>query len=177
MLSCPGTDPGDDTGTDPGGDTQTPPAGDINLDILDDIYDTLTSIDDTLTQMQTESATLPDRLTTAIVGTGQIDTDRIRNTDFTILFPFSIPFDFARAISSLRATPVAPRFEMDFSGTVLDGQYMASRHGVDPSIVGTTSSIVIDLGEFEQIAYVIRWVVWFGFFVGLMMATHKFIKW
>jgi hypothetical protein len=83
-----------------------------------------------------------------------------RERMITTVFPFSIPFSFGRAITSLRATPQAPRFEVNFSGTIF-GDYVW----------------VLDMGMFESVAQVIRWAVWISFFVGLMLLTNKVIRW
>jgi len=76
------------------------------------------------------------------------------------VFPFSIPFAFGSAITSLNVPPQAPRFTVDFGGTIFEGY-------------------VLDLNfdEFEQVATVIRWTVWLGFFIGLMFVTRKVIQW
>jgi len=107
---------------------------------------------------------LPGQLANTMVGTMELDFSRFQNTtSLTMLFPFSIPFDFVRAINSLRVPPKPPRFEIDFTGTVLAG---------NQEVVWA-----LDLSDFESIAQVVRWTVWISVFIGLMLATHKFIKW
>jgi hypothetical protein len=104
---------------------------------------------------------LPQSIATAVVGTATIDYSPLKNNiDLTTVFPFCIPFDFIRAITSLQAAPQAPSFTIDFSGTVL-GDYIWE----------------LDMADFETPARVIRWGVWISFFIGLMIATQKFIKW
>lgn len=94
----------------------------------------------------------------------------------TTIFPFSIPFSFGLAITTLRAPAVPPRFEADFSGTVLDGGTLASAHGIEGLNTGGFN-LVIDFAWLENLAMVIRWTVWIGFFVGLMFLTNKVIRW
>ncbi|MCL2189883.1 MAG: hypothetical protein FWC16_12875, partial [Defluviitaleaceae bacterium] len=117
----------------------------------------------------------------AIAGTlaaeGNVDFNRYRgNRNLTTIFPFSIPFSFGRAISSLRAPPQAPRFEADFTGTVFDSNTIAQAHGIPTSGAGGFV-LTLDLEEFESLAVIIRWGVWITFFVGLMLLTNKLIRW
>lgn len=110
----------------------------------------------------------------ADVGTGtetgtetDIDTDIDTDVDTSKLklsvidvFPFCIPFDLIRAVKSLAVEPKAPVFSMDFSGTMF-GEYKWE----------------LDLSDYESIAQIVRWIVWISFFVGLMFATRKLMKW
>jgi hypothetical protein len=96
-----------------------------------------------------------------IGGNMAFDFDGNRNRHrMTTVFPFSIPFSFGAAITSLRAPPQAPRFEIDFEGTIFEGYVW-----------------VLDFEEFESIVVVVRWAVWIAFFIGLMMVTNKVIRW
>ena len=99
-----------------------------------------------------------------VIGDMQLETktkddDEDDDIDITMVFPFCIPFDFARAITSLRVSPVPPKVVVDMSDTILKTNW------------------TLDFAEFEDLARVTRWGVWISFFIGLMLATHKFIKW
>jgi len=96
----------------------------------------------------------------AMGGTMQFQFPVGNQNRITTIFPFSIPFSLARSITMLSAPATPPRFTADFNGTVFDGFVLD-----------------IDFAWLENIAMVIRWTVWVGFFVGLMFATKKIIQW
>ena len=52
------------------------------------------------------------------IGKGSLNLDNLRtnSNELAMVFPFCIPFDFIRAVSSLTAPPKAPVYEIDFSG-------------------------------------------------------------
>lgn len=77
------------------------------------------------------------------------------------VFPFCIPFDFMRAIQSLAVAPNAPVFAMDFSGIEMFQGFVWE----------------LDMSDYESLARVVRWGVFFSFVVGLMFATRKLMKW
>jgi len=95
-----------------------------------------------------------------VVGDRVIDYSKVKVPDLTMVFPFCIPFDFGRAISSLQKEPKAPVYEIDFKGTKF-GDYKWR----------------LDMAEFESMVVYVRWGIWITFFVGLIVTTHKFIKW
>jgi hypothetical protein len=119
------------------------------------------------------SSTLADSMATTMTNTiaaqQAAQAQQVIRTPLTTVFPFSIPFSFAAALSSLNAPPKTPRWEIDFSGTVLSGDYWDNS--------SQSSRIVIDMAEFETIAQVVRWGTFLSFAFGLMMATRKFITW
>jgi hypothetical protein len=80
-------------------------------------------------------------------------------------FPFSIPWDFARAVGLLAAPPVTPHWEIDFMAPLA--------HRVGGWADDTT--ITIDLGQFEALAAFCRWVETIVFCAGLAMATKRLL--
>jgi hypothetical protein len=118
---------------------------------------------------------LPAAIGNTMVGSMTFDFDNDRN--LTMVFPFSIPFDITRAIGSLRVPPQAPRFEIDFEGTIYDVNVLAAELGLPGGNLPDAFVMVLDMEYFDPVAQVIRWTVWLSFFVGLMYATSKVIKW
>lgn len=74
-------------------------------------------------------------------------------------FPFSIPWDLKNAVTSLTATPQAPRWIIDFPSNVFVGG----------------GQIDIDFRQFESWAKIIRWGVLIFFNVFLILSTRKII--
>lgn len=84
---------------------------------------------------------------------------------FISKFPFSIPWDVAKAISLLAAPPVTPRWEVDFLAPMSDmvGGWQGS------------TAIVLDFGEYPIIGTATRWVSTLMFVYALAMGTKKLI--
>jgi len=118
---------------------------------------------------------LPAAIGNTMVGSMQFDFSNDRN--LSMLFPFSIPFDLYRMIGSLNVPAKAPRFEIDFEGTVFDVNYIADELNIPQSNLPGAFVMVLDMENFESVAQIIRWTVWLSFVVGLMFATSKVIKW
>ena len=128
---------------------------------LNTVIEGVQAIPGQLTNIWEGIQAIPAAVTSTLVGTMELDFSRLRTSqNVTTLFPFSIPFDYYRTIASLRVPPQVPVVEMDFSGTIF-GDYVWR----------------LDMSEFEFIAEIVRWGVWIMFFIGLITATHKFIKW
>lgn len=83
----------------------------------------------------------------------------------TSRFPFSIPWDFSRAVQLLAAPAKAPYFEVDLLEPI------AYRVG---GWQGSTK-IVLDFSEFEIIGQVSRWTSTIGFCLMLAGATKRLI--
>ena len=132
------------------------------LGILQAILNAILGLPILMNQMLNDIHTLPDTVSLALVGTMQFDFSKIQNSDldFTAVFPFSIPFDFVLAITSLNIPPMTPTFEIDFSGTIF----------------GNTS-FHLNFSDYENIAQAIHWGIWISFFIGLMFVTNKLIRW
>ncbi|MCL2190350.1 MAG: hypothetical protein FWB87_16480, partial [Defluviitaleaceae bacterium] len=104
---------------------------------------------------------------------------------WTTRFPFSIPFSYSRMIQSLWTTPQAPRFEFDFTGTILDAGRLSDRPSPprvqeNPVLAHSGMSgavLVIDLRDFERIAVYARWGIFIAFAFGLLKSTNMFIRW
>lgn len=83
----------------------------------------------------------------------------------TTKFPFSIPWDFARAIGLLAAPAEAPYWEVDIMAPI--------EHRVG-SWAGDTT-IELDFEPFEGLAAFVRWIETIVFCAGLAMATKRLI--
>lgn len=84
---------------------------------------------------------------------------------FISKFPFSIPWDVAKAIQLLAAPPVTPYWEVDFM------QPIAGRVG---GFQGSTT-IVIDFGEYPIVGIATRWFSTLMFVYALASGTKKLI--
>jgi hypothetical protein len=170
-----GTNPGDipgtgvGTGTGAGAGAGTEADWEQLLRELTGIGTGITGMNARLLGIQTGVQALPLTIADSLAGFYDIQSNqRIRNP-LTTVFPFSIPFSLAAAISSLNAPPKTPRWELDFTGTVLSGSYWG---GSDEG-----STIVIDLAELESVVRIIRWGLALTFGFGLLMLTRKMITW
>ena len=83
----------------------------------------------------------------------------------TSRFPFSIPWDFFRAVQLLAAPAKAPRFEVDFMQPIEHrvGQWQGE------------TKIVLDFAEYAIIGQVCRWTSTIGFCLMLAGATKRLI--
>jgi hypothetical protein len=84
----------------------------------------------------------------------QVPADTLKNK-----FPFSIPWDLYNAVSSLQATPEAPKWTIPF-----DAQYFVGG-----------GEIVIDFSQFEVWAKILRYGELICFNIFLILATRKII--
>ncbi len=83
----------------------------------------------------------------------------------TSRFPFSIPWDFFRAVKLLTAPARAPRFELNFMKPI--------EHRVGKWQGDTT--IILDFSEYTIIGQVCRWTSTIGFCLMLAGATKRLI--
>lgn len=74
-------------------------------------------------------------------------------------FPFSIPWDLKNAITSLMATPKAPKWTIDFDRAYFTGG----------------GQVEIDFAQFEPWAKIVRWGVLIIFNITLILITRKII--
>lgn len=84
---------------------------------------------------------------------------------FITKFPFSIPWDIAKAIELLAAPPKTPRFEFDFFGPMDD-------------LVGgfpDDTTIVIDFSEYEIVGIATRWLSTVFFIYALASGTKRLL--
>lgn len=87
------------------------------------------------------------------------------NSRITQVFPFCLPFDFVRGIKLISATPVAPKFDINFD---------IPSFGLYP---GTHDVITLDLSVYSKYFNVVRWVSTVLFIISLCFLTYKLIKW
>lgn len=80
-------------------------------------------------------------------------------------FPFSIPWDIAKAVELLAAPPVTPRWEMDFMAPI--GERIGGFQG--------DTTVVIDFGKYEIVGIATRWFSTIMFVYGLAAATKRFM--
>lgn len=99
-----------------------------------------------------------------VVGEAMTEPDSL-GAVFISKFPFSIPWDVAKAIQLLAAPPVTPYWEVDFM------QPIAGRVG---GFRGSTT-IVIDFGEYPIVGIATRWTSTLLFVYALAMGTKKLI--
>lgn len=102
------------------------------------------------------SVALPDIATLGLPALGDALTSK---------FPFSIPWDVAKAIRLLAVPAKTPRFEIDFMAPI------AYRFGGFPG----DTMIVLDFSEYEIIGQVSRWASTIGFCLLLASGTKKLI--
>lgn len=73
-------------------------------------------------------------------------------------FPFSLPFDVYNVFNLLSAPPQTPKFTIPFE---MNGVFK--------------EEITIDLSLFDNIAYIVRWLLYILFILGLILVTNKLI--
>lgn len=99
----------------------------------------------------------------AVVGEALAEPDSL-GAVFISKFPFSIPWDIAKAFVLLAAPPTPPRFEFNMYSAV-DGY--GGFHCDSP--------VVIDFEPLEPAAAIVRWVSTLGFIYALAMGTKRLI--
>jgi hypothetical protein len=135
------------------------PPVDVHVDVNVDVD--LVGVERWLQETNQGIRDLPGRISSTLIGSGNFNFDN-NGVSLATIFPFSVPFSFGRMIESLSETPKAPRFEIDFAGTILDGNRLGGR-GVkkDDEILVMSgmqgTKFVLDLEDFENIAIYIRW--------------------
>lgn len=75
-------------------------------------------------------------------------------------FPFSLPFDIYNLFNVFSADPVTPQFTVPLDMT---------------SVGGEVYNIDIDLSDFDDIANIVRWLLYGLFLIGLVILTNKLI--
>lgn len=75
-------------------------------------------------------------------------------------FPFSLPFDIYNLFNVFSADPVTPKFTVPLDMT---------------SVGGEVYNIDIDLSDFDDIANIVRWLLYGLFLIGLIILTNKLI--
>ncbi len=75
-------------------------------------------------------------------------------------FPFSLPFDIYNLFNVFSAEPVTPQFTVPLDMT---------------SVGGEVYNIDIDLSDFDDVANIVRWLLYGLFLIGLIILTNKLI--
>lgn len=83
----------------------------------------------------------------------------------TSRFPFSIPWDFFRAVQLLAAPAKAPYFEVDFMEPLAD----------DVGGWNGSTTVILDFSEYAIIGQISRWTSTIGFCLMLAGATKRLI--
>lgn len=118
------------------------------------------SLGSKLTDILSKIAALPALLAAALVGTGSLDFSGFQSIELYNKFPFCIPWDLKNCFVDFNVSPLEPKFVYDFSGTPL-------------SAAGT---VEIDLTKFDSLFQIVRYFVFAGFAVGLIVITRNLIR-
>ncbi len=118
---------------------------------LNEVKTAVVTAPETLTQAVKE---IPDKLIGDMVIETNTDSED-PDLDWSMVFPFCIPFDLARMFESLVSEGAPPRFEAEIMGYPW----------------------VIDFADYEFIRGTIRWALWLTFVICLMVMTSRVIKW
>ena len=129
--------------------------------VLDDVIageltSTMTAADEKTEPVDPPAEELPDVGELGLPALGQALTSR---------FPFSIPWDFFRAVQLLAVPAKAPYFEVDFMEPLADevGGWQGS------------TTVVLDFSEYAIIGQISRWTSTIGFCLMLAGATKRLI--
>jgi len=98
---------------------------------------------------------------TAVIGSpSAINFDAFDMSIISTRFPFSVPWDLYFLIDGLSAPPQVPEFRADLSGTVL----------------APAGDLVISLAPFNSLRLVLRWGVFVGFTLFLILSTRNLVR-
>lgn len=129
--------------------------------VLDDVIageltSTMTAADEKTEPVDPPAEELPDVGELGLPALGQALTSR---------FPFSIPWDFFRAVQLLAAPAKAPYFEVDFMEPLAD----------DVGGWQGDTTVILDFSEYAIIGQISRWTSTIGFCLMLAGATKRLI--
>lgn len=127
-----------------------------NVNELGEITDTVTETNSWLSKILTAVKSIPAK----VIGTGTLDFSGFQNIGLSSVFPFCIPFDLKNALVGFNVTPADPIWEISFEGTFM-------------SAAGT---YVLDMTKFEKLFAIVRFFIYGGFVVSLILLTRKIIK-
>lgn len=128
----------------------------VNVNELGEVTDTTTETNTWLQKLLVAVKAIP----ATVVGTGSLDFDAFKGLSLTSVFPFCIPFDLKNALLSFNAVPADPVWSIDFAGTFME----------------PAGSLTIDMREFESLFKIVRFFIYGGFVVSLILLTRKIIK-
>lgn len=121
---------------------------------------TLTDVTSYLNKVLTSVKALPAAISAAVIGTGSLNFDGFKGLSLANVFPFCIPFDLKNALLAFNAPPADPVWEISFAGTFME----------------PAGSIVIDMKQFESLFKIVRFFIYGGFVVSLILLTRRIIK-
>lgn len=153
-------------GTDYTPSTILPDINDLLKQLLD-LQEQIKELENSL-QFEKDKADSLDVSESVDAAVGAYDGDLsefLLNSRITQVFPFCLPFDFVRGIKLISATPVAPKFDINFD---------IPSFGLYP---GTHDVITLDLSVYSKYFNVVRWVSTVLFIISLCFLTYKLIKW
>lgn len=127
-----------------------------NVNELGEITDTVMETNSWLSKILTAVKSIPAK----VIGTGTLDFSGFQNIGLSSVFPFCIPFDLKNALVGFNVTPADPIWEISFEGTFM-------------SAAGT---YVLDMTKFEKLFAIVRFFIYGGFVVSLILLTRKIIK-
>ena len=104
-------------------------------------------------------AGLPALLGNAVIGSGSLDFSKFKNIDLSTVFPFCIPFDLINSFKGFNAVAVEPKWVVDFDQTVMKA-----------------GQVELDLTQFDSIFSIVRYFIYAGFVVSLILATRSLVK-
>lgn len=127
-----------------------------NVNELGEVTDTITESNTWLQKILTAVKALP----ATVIGTGSLDFSCFSDIGLSSVFPFCIPFDLKNALMGFYVTPAEPIWEISFDGTFMSA----------------AGSFVLDMTKFEKLFAVVRFFIYGGFVVSLILLTRKIIK-
>ena len=127
-----------------------------NVNELGEITDTVTESNTWLQKILTAVKALP----ATVIGTGSLDFSCFSDIGLSSVFPFCIPFDLKNALVGFNVTPADPIWEISFDGTFMSA----------------AGSYILDMTKFEKLFAVVRFFIYGGFVVSLILLTRKIIK-
>ena len=132
----------------------------VNVNELGEIGDTVTETNTWLQKILSSVKAIPAAVSSAVVGTGTLDFSGFQNIGLSTVFPFCIPFDLKNALIGFNVSPAEPIWEISFDGTFMSA----------------AGSFVLDFTKFEKLFAIVRFFIYGGFVVSLILITRKIIK-
>lgn len=118
------------------------------------------SLGNKLSDILSKLAALPALIGAALIGTGSLDLSGFRDLDLSTVFPFCIPFDLYNCFTGFNATPIEPKFTVNFAGSALT----------------EAGSVELDLTKFEVVFQIVRYFTFASFVVGLILVTRQLVR-
>ena len=109
--------------------------------------------------VKTAVLNIPTAITNDLIGTEPLDFSGF-NVALSDYFPFCIPFDLVNCINQLNASPVPPKFTVNFAGTIME----------------PAGEITINLEPMEPLAKIIRFFIFLSITAGIIIVTRNLIR-